>query len=87
MVDVHSSASLTVIDRELLDNLPLDRRVIDFVNLAPGVTANTAFGGSLSANPFSLDGTDGNEAGWVASRGAQCQLDRKPSDRVGGLER
>ena len=64
MIDVQSSASLTVIDRQFIDNLPLDRRVLGFVNLAPGVTADNAFGGSMSANPFSLDGTGGNEPGW-----------------------
>jgi hypothetical protein len=63
-IDVHSSASPTIISRQLLEHLPLDRRVIDYVNLAPGVTGNTAFGGSNHANPMSIDGTDGNEPGW-----------------------
>jgi carboxypeptidase family protein len=63
-IDVHTSSAPTLINREFIDHLPLDRRVIEFVNLAPGVAANTAFGGSLSANPFSLDGTDVNEPGW-----------------------
>ena len=63
-IDVHSSASPTIISRQLLEHLPLDRRVIDYVNLAPGVTGNTALGGSSHANPISIDGTDGNEPGW-----------------------
>jgi len=64
VIDVHSSSVPTVIDRNFVDNLPLDRFVPNFVNLAPGVVGSVALGGSVSANPFSLDGTDGNEPGW-----------------------
>lgn len=60
-IDVRSSASPTVIGRQLLENLPLDRNVATYVNLAPGITNNVAFGGSYRANPFSLDGTAGND--------------------------
>lgn len=60
-VDVHSSASPVVIDQELVHNLPLDRSVVTYVNLAPGVTNNVAFGGMFRGNPVSLDGTSGND--------------------------
>lgn len=60
-IDVRTSASPMLIDRHLLENLPLDRSVVTYVNLAPGVTNNIGFGGSFRANPFSLDGTTGNE--------------------------
>lgn len=63
-LDVRSSASPTLIDRVLLDNLPLDRNVADYINLAPGVVRNVALGGSAFANPIALDGASGNEPGW-----------------------
>jgi hypothetical protein len=64
VVDVRTSASPVLIDRKLLENLPLSRTVTDSVNLAPGVVQGVAFGGSASSNPFSMDGTNGNEPGW-----------------------
>jgi len=64
IVDVGTSSSPTLIDRTLLENLPLSRTVTDLVNLAPGVIQNVAFGGSNSSNPFTMDGTSGNEPGW-----------------------
>lgn len=64
VVDVGTSAVTTLVDRKLLENLPLSRNARDTVNLAPGVARNVAFGGSVSSNPFSLDGANGNEPGW-----------------------
>jgi Carboxypeptidase regulatory-like domain len=64
VVDVRTSASPVLIDRTLLENLPLSRTVSDSVNLVPGVVQNVAFGGSRYSNLFSLDGTNGNEPGW-----------------------
>jgi sulfur carrier protein ThiS len=61
VVDVRTSAGQVLIDRALLENLPLARSVSDAVNLAPGVIRDVAFGGSLKANPLSIDGTNGNE--------------------------
>lgn len=64
VVDVRTSASSVLIDRKLLENLPLSRTVSDSVNLAPGVIRDVAFGGSVRSNPLSMDGTNGNEPGW-----------------------
>ena len=64
VVDVRSSASPVLIDRKLLENLPLSRTVSESVNLVPGVVRDVAFGGSVKSNPFSMDGTSGNEPGW-----------------------
>lgn len=64
VLDVKTTASATLIERGLLDNLPLDRNVTGYVNLAPGVTRDAAFGGTVFANPISLDGASGNEPGW-----------------------
>jgi hypothetical protein len=61
VVDVDASAVPNLIDRKLLENLPLSRTVTDSVNLAPGVMQDVAFGGTFQANPFYLDGTTGNE--------------------------
>jgi len=68
-LDVRTSAASTVVDRTLLDNLPLSRTVSDYVNLVPGVVGFSevgvvAFGGSSMSNPFTLDGASGNEPGW-----------------------
>ena len=40
IVDVRASSSPTLIDRPLLENLPLSRTVTDLVSLAPGVIQN-----------------------------------------------
>lgn len=64
VLDVKTTASTTLIERGLIDNLPLDRNVTGYVNLAPGVTRDAAFGGTVFANPISLDGATGNEPGW-----------------------
>jgi hypothetical protein len=64
VLDVKTTASTTLIERGLLNNLPLDRNVGGYVNLAPGVTRDAAFGGTVRANPVSLDGASGNEPGW-----------------------
>lgn len=63
IVDVHTSAAGTLIDRELLETLPLARGALGIVNLAPGVVHDVGFGGSLYANPLFLDGTSANEPG------------------------
>jgi hypothetical protein len=63
-VDVHTTASSNVIQREVLDNLPLSRDVSAYVNLAPGVVKDVAFGSSVRSNPLFLDGASGNEASW-----------------------
>ncbi|MDO8678391.1 MAG: TonB-dependent receptor [Acidobacteriota bacterium] len=68
VVDVRTSASPVLIDRKLIENLPLSRTVSDSVNLVPGVVQNVAFGGSRNSNPFSMDGTNGNEPGWGTPR-------------------
>lgn len=63
-IDVRASGVSVVIPREILDNVPLARTVSGFVNLAPGVVKDMAFGGSRSANPLTIDGASGNEPGW-----------------------
>jgi hypothetical protein len=65
-LDVHTSASSTVISRMLLENLPLSRTVSDYVNLIPGVVGFVdigvvAFGSSNGAHPMLLDGASGKE--------------------------
>jgi hypothetical protein len=64
IVDVRTSSGQVLIERNLIENLPLGRAVSEAVNLAPGVIRDVAFGGSLKANPLSIDGTSGNEPGW-----------------------
>jgi len=64
VLDVRTSSSSTVLSRAVLDNLPLTRTVSGYVDLAPGVVKDIAFGSSLMANPLTLDGSSGNEPGW-----------------------
>ena len=51
-----SAASPAVIDRALLQNLPTGRSLTAVMNLAPGVTDNVAFGGTVNSNGLTLDG-------------------------------
>src|SRR5262249_27043788 len=64
IVDVRTSSGQVLIERNLIENLPLGRAVSEAVNLAAGVIRDVAFGGSLKANPLSIDSTSGNEPGW-----------------------
>lgn len=59
-VDVRSSASVQIIERPLLEHLPLESRAItSHINLAPGINGSIALGGAALANPVSIDGTSG----------------------------
>ena len=59
-VDVRSSSSQQLIERPLLDNLPvpLTRSLIEYINLTPGVADDVALGGAALANPITIDGTN-----------------------------
>src|SRR5499427_5956140 len=58
IVDVKSAASNTQLSDAMLQNLPTGRFQPDIINLAPGVSGNTAFGGTQSANALLMDGVD-----------------------------
>jgi hypothetical protein len=61
-VDVRSSASPHLIERQLLETLPvLSRTIGDYLQLAPGVTAGVAFGGAAGTYAVRMDGTTGND--------------------------
>ena len=44
------------LDEALLQNLPTERSIASMINLAPGVSADVAFGGSQKGNEIVLDG-------------------------------
>jgi hypothetical protein len=58
VVDIKSSASNTQLTDAMLQNLPTGRFQPDVINLAPGVSGNTAFGGTQSSNALLMDGVD-----------------------------
>jgi hypothetical protein len=61
-IDVRSSASPHIIERELLENVPvLGRSVSEYASLAPGVTMGVAFGGAAGTHAIAIDGTAGND--------------------------
>jgi hypothetical protein len=60
-MDVRSAASPAALERVLLDTLPLSRDVHTYINLVPGVVESVAFGGTVRANPLTIDGASGNE--------------------------
>jgi hypothetical protein len=69
-VDVTASSAPVVIDRALIDNVPLPRvpatgigTVADLVSLAPGVVQGVAIGGTFLSNPLTIDGANGNNPG------------------------
>jgi len=57
-VDVKSAAAPVRLDQDLLFNLPTSRDVSRLINLAPGVSADVAFGGSQRSNGLFVDGTN-----------------------------
>ena len=56
VVDVKSAAVPIRLDEALLQNLPTSRSITDIMNLAPGIAADVAFGGSQRGNEILLDG-------------------------------
>jgi hypothetical protein len=56
VVDVKSAAVPVRLDEALLQNLPTERSIASMINLAPGVAADVAFGGSQNGNEILLDG-------------------------------
>lgn len=57
-VDVRSSASPQLVERTVLEHLPLESREVSrHINLAPGIAGNVAYGGAASANALFVDGT------------------------------
>ena len=61
-VDVRSSASPQLIERELLENLPIESRAVSaYIDLAPGIARGVALGGAAGANPISVDGTNATD--------------------------
>ncbi|BCS32141.1 hypothetical protein TBR22_A13500 [Luteitalea sp. TBR-22] len=57
-VDVKSAAAPVRLDQDLLFNLPTSRDVSRLINLAPGIAADVAFGGSQRSNALFVDGTN-----------------------------
>lgn len=60
--DTRSTSTSIVIDKTMLENLPLDRDVAQLVNLAPGVRNSSALGGATLANPMQIDDMSANDA-------------------------
>ena len=56
LVDVRSAAVPVRLDEDLIANLPTSRSIATLINLAPGVAADVAFGGSQRGNEILLDG-------------------------------
>lgn len=61
-IDVHRSAASTMIDRQLLENVPFDPRGANgYPGLAAGINRGVAYGGTQRINSFSIDGTLGTD--------------------------
>ena len=56
VVDVRSAAVPSRLDEDMLQNLPTPRSINDLINLAPGISADVAFGGSQESNEILIDG-------------------------------
>ena len=56
VVDVRSAAVSSRLDAELIENLPTPRSIADLINLAAGISADVAFGGSQESNEILIDG-------------------------------
>jgi hypothetical protein len=60
-VDVRTSASTQELDRPLLEHLPTSRDIYALINLTPGVSQGSGFGGTQGANALWVDGVDATE--------------------------
>ena len=61
LVDVRTSASTQELDRPLLEHLPTSRDIYALINLTPGVSEGSGFGGTQGANALWVDGVDATE--------------------------
>ena len=58
-IDPVSSAVLTVLPREFLQNIPIERDPSHLLDLAPGINIESAYGGAEeSGNSYAVDGVD-----------------------------
>ena len=68
-IDVTNPTFVTQIDTDALHNVPRHRAIADLINLAPGVTRSSGFGGTINSNALFVDGVDVTEprtqAPWV----------------------
>ena len=78
VVDMTTAAVPLRLESDVVDHLPTNRRVSDFMNLLPGVNANIGFGGTQQSNGLYIEGvnaTDGQasvpsismDANWLES--------------------
>jgi outer membrane receptor protein involved in Fe transport len=59
MVDVKDSqTAVTTLTKEMMQNIPNNQFVANIVNLAPGVSADSAFGASDNGVQYQIDGVD-----------------------------
>ncbi len=56
VVDVKSAGVPVRLDEDLIENLPTTRSIAALINLAPGIAADVAFGGSQRGNEILIDG-------------------------------
>ena len=61
LVDVRTSASTQELDQPLLEHLPTSRDIYALINLTPGVSQGSGFGGTQGANALWVDGVDATE--------------------------
>ena len=65
VIDVRTASTSATFDRHLLETLPTGRTLRSILNLAPGVTADVAFGGAAeTSNVFAIDGVRLMEPGF-----------------------
>ncbi len=85
VVDIKTAAANATLDEHLLQNLPTERFQPDMINLAPGVNANVAFGGTQDSNALLIDGVDiSDPLGRFGVVLLQLQLDRRDAGRLAG---
>ena len=61
LVDVRTSASTQELDLPLLEHLPTSRDIYALINLTPGVSQGSGFGGTQGANALWVDGVNATE--------------------------
>jgi phage gp45-like len=57
-IDRQSTTKTASLDTDFLDSIPATRTLATYFNMTPGVTGNTAHGGSVRDNSYNLDGVN-----------------------------
>jgi hypothetical protein len=85
-VDRQSTTTVAILDQNFLKQIPATRDIGTFFNMVPGVTSNTAHGGSERDNTYNLDGVNVTDPVTGTQAGSfSMDIDEEMAVQTGGI--